>query len=63
VWQNLSIGRSTKLQNRTISAILIWTAIALLLLSGYFKSQWMWLIGIALVVIAVTVYFFDRLTK
>jgi hypothetical protein len=41
----------------------VWVAIAMLLLNGYFKSQWIFLMGIALVVIAVTVYFFNRLTK
>ena len=41
----------------------MWIAIAMLLLNGYFKSQWIFLMGIALVVIAVTVYFFNRLTK
>jgi hypothetical protein len=51
------------MQTKTISAILVWTAIAVLLLNGYFKSQWVWLIGVALVVIAITVYFFHRLTK
>ena len=51
------------MNNKTISAILVWIAIAMLLLNGYFKSQWVWLIGVALVVIAVTVYFFQRLTK
>ena len=51
------------MQNKTVSAILVWIAIAILLLNGYFKSQWIFLMGIALVVIAVTVYFFHRLTK
>jgi hypothetical protein len=41
----------------------VWVAIAMLLLNGYFKSQWIFLVGVALVVIAVTVYFFHRLTK
>ncbi len=51
------------MQNKTISAILVWIAIAVLLLNGYFKSQWVFLIGIAIIVIAVTVYFFHRLAK
>jgi general stress protein CsbA len=59
----ISLGRYAKLQNKTISAILVWIAIAMLLLNGYFKSQWIFLIGIAIVVIAITVYFFHRLTR
>lgn len=55
--------KGAKLQHKTISAILIWIAIAVLLLNGYFKSQLILLMGIAMVVIAVTVYFFHRLTK
>lgn len=51
------------MQNKTVSAILVWVAIGMLLLNGYFKSQWIFLMGIALVVIAVTVYFFHRLIK
>jgi hypothetical protein len=51
------------MQNKTISAILVWIAIAVLLLNGYFKSQWILLTGIAIVVIAITVYFFHRLTR
>jgi len=52
-----------ELQTKTISAILVWVAIATLLLNGYFKSQWIFLIGVALVGIAITVYFFNRLVK
>jgi hypothetical protein len=59
----MSSGMEQKLQNKTISAILIWIAIAVLLLNGYFKSQLILLMGIAIVMIAVTVYFFHRLTK
>ena len=51
------------MQIRTVSAILIWIAIALLILNGYFKSQWIVLIGIALVIIAVITYFAPRLRK
>ncbi len=61
--EDTSSGTKQKLQNKTISAILVWIAIAILLLNGYFKSQWVFLIGIAVIVIAVTVYFFHRLTK
>ena len=51
------------MQTRTVSAILMWTAIALLILNGYFKSQWIVLIGIALVIIAVITYFIPRFKK
>lgn len=55
--------RVGKLQTRTVSAILVWLAIALLILNGYFKSQWIVLVGIALVVIAVITYFIPRFRK
>jgi len=51
------------MQTRTVSAILVWIAIALLILNGYFKSQWIVLIGIALVIIAVITYFIPRFRK
>jgi len=51
------------LRNRTISAILVWVAIALLLLNGYLRSPWIVLIGIAIVIIALIVYFIPRLRK
>ncbi len=51
------------MQTRTVSAILVWLAIALLILNGYFKSQWIVLVGIALVVIAVITYFIPRFRK
>ena len=51
------------MQSRTVSAILVWVAIALLILNGYLRSQWIILIGIVMVVIAVIVYFMPRLRK
>jgi len=52
-----------KLQNRTISAILVWVAIALLILNGYLKSSWVFLACIVMVMIAVLIYFVPRLKK
>jgi len=51
------------LQNRTVSAVLVWVAIALLILNVYLESMWIFLACIALVIIAVTVYFVPRLRK
>ena len=51
------------MNNKTISAILVWIAIAILLLNGYFRSQLIFIMGIVIVVIAITVYFFHRLAK
>jgi len=45
------------LQVRAVSAILVWVAAALLILNNYLRSTWAFLIAIALVVIAVLVYF------
>jgi hypothetical protein len=59
----MSQGTERKLHNKTISAILVWIAIAMLLLNGYFKSQLVFLMGIVIVVIAIAVYFFQRLAK
>lgn len=53
----------TDLHHRTVSAILVWVAIALLILNGYLKSSWVFLIGVAMVIIAVVVYFIPRLSR
>jgi len=51
------------LQVRTVSVILVWTAIILLFLNYYFRSGFMFYLTIALVVIAVLVYFIPRWRK
>jgi len=48
------------LQKRTVSAILVWVAIALLILNGYLRSLGIFLICIAMVITAVVVYFMPR---
>lgn len=53
----------TDLHHRTVSAILVWVAIALLILNGYLKSSWVFLMCIAMVIIAVVVYFIPRLSR
>ena len=52
-----------ELQIRTVSAILIWIVAALLILNMTLKSGWILLISIAMMVIAVVVYFIPRLRK
>jgi hypothetical protein len=51
------------LQVRTVAAILAWSAVALLLLNSFFRSEWILPTSIALTVIAVLVYFSPRLRK
>jgi len=51
------------LQKRTVSAILVWVAIALLILNGYVRSLLIFLVCIAMVISAVAVYFIPRMRK
>lgn len=48
---------------RTVAAILAWFVVALLILNKFLKSEWIWLISIAIVILAVLVYFIPRLKK
>ena len=48
---------------RTVSAILVWFVVALLLLNRFFMSEWVLPISIVLTVIAVLVYFSPRIRK
>jgi hypothetical protein len=57
------LNEARKLHIRTVSAILIWVVVALLLVNSYFKSELIFLISIAILVIAVLVYFIPRLMK
>lgn len=48
---------------RTVAAILIWLVAALLILNMMFKSGWILLISIAMMITAVVIYFIPRLRK
>jgi hypothetical protein len=48
-------------QVRTVAAILVWIAVALLLLNRLLRSEWILPISIVLTIIAVLVYFTPRL--
>jgi len=49
--------RLWNLHVRTVLAILVWIAVALLILNIYLRSEWLFLLSIVLVAIAVVVYF------
>jgi len=49
-----------ELQVRTISAILAWVVVALLIANFSFKSELIIFISIAIVIIAVLIYFLPR---
>lgn len=57
------MSEALKIQTRTISAILVWITIALLLLNAYFQSVWVIVLAVALIVIAVLTYFWTALKK
>ena len=59
----LSLKAVVRLRLRTVSTILVWVAIALLLFNVYFGSTLIFLACIALVVVAVAVYFVPRFRK
>lgn len=49
---------------RTVAAIMMWFVVALLVLNNFFlRSALIWLISVAMMVVAVLVYFIPRLTK
>ena len=52
-----------ELHIRAVAAILIWIAVALLLLNNFFRSEWLFLIPIAIILLAVLLYFVPRLRK
>jgi len=52
-----------ELHARTVAAILIWFVAALLILNMMLKSGWILLISIAMMIIAVVIYFIPRLRK
>ena len=51
------------MQIRTVSAILVWVTIALLLLNAYFRSAWIIYLAVGLIVVAVLAYFWTALRK
>jgi len=48
---------------RTVAAILIWFVVALFILNKFLRSEWIWLISIAMMIVAVIVYFIPRIRK
>jgi len=48
---------------RTVAAILMLFVVALLILNKFLRSEWIWLISIAIMVMAVVIYFIPRLRK
>ena len=49
--------RLWNLHVRTVLPILVWAAVALLILNIYISSEWIFLLSIALIVAAVVIYF------
>lgn len=52
-----------ELHIRTLAAILIWLVAALLILNVMFKSGWILLISVILMITAIVIYFLPRLKK
>ena len=52
-----------ELHIRTVAAILMLFVLALLILNKFLRSGWIWMISIAMLIIAVIVYFIPRLRK
>ncbi|MDH5266715.1 MAG: hypothetical protein OEW62_03445 [Candidatus Bathyarchaeota archaeon] len=48
---------------RTVAAILMLFVVALLILNKFLRSEWIWLISIAIMIMAVVIYFIPRLRK
>ncbi|UCD27032.1 MAG: hypothetical protein JSV75_02640 [Candidatus Bathyarchaeota archaeon] len=48
---------------RTIAAIILWFVVALLLLNRSYRSGWIMLLSIAMVILAVILYFIPSLRK
>jgi len=48
---------------RTVSAILVWVVAALLILNYHFRSELIFYMSIAILIIAILVYFIPRLRK
>ena len=48
---------------RTVAAILMLFVVALLILNKFLRLEWMWLLSIAIMIMAVLIYFIPRLMK
>ncbi|NIO37035.1 hypothetical protein GTO27_04960 [Candidatus Bathyarchaeota archaeon] len=49
---------------RTVAAIIMWFTVVLLMLNRFLlKSGWIWLISVALAIVAFMIYFAPRLRK
>jgi ABC-type uncharacterized transport system permease subunit len=48
---------------KTVAAILAWIVVALLLLNGLIKSQWVVIVAIILAAFAILLYFAPRFIK
>lgn len=48
---------------RTVAAILMLFVVALLILNKFLRSEWIWFISIAIMIMAVLIYFIPRLRK
>ena len=48
---------------RTVAAILMLFVVALLILNKFLRSEWIWLISIAMMIMAAVIYFIPRLRK
>jgi hypothetical protein len=48
---------------RTVAAILMLFVVALLILNKFLRSEWIWLISIAIMIMAVVIYLIPRLRK
>jgi hypothetical protein len=48
---------------RTVSAILVWVVAVLLILNNYFKSGLIFYMSIAMLIVAILVYFIPRFRK
>jgi len=55
--------RVVALQIRTVAVVLMLFVIVLLFLNRYFRSGWIWLTSIAMVIVAVLVYFIPTWRK
>lgn len=51
------------LQIRTVAAVVMLFVVALLFLNIYLRSGWIWLISIAMMIVAVIVYFIPTVRK
>ena len=51
------------MQIRTVAAILMWLAVVLLIVNSTLRSEWLWVITISIIIMAVIAYFIPKLRK